>query len=118
MGAIIGALSAGPMNDTLGRKRALMLLALIFIAGSLMTALAPTYGFFLAFRIFVGFGFGAAASVVPVYISEVAPANLRGRLVTFNQIAINLGIAISYLVDLTFAATGIGIGERNKICKR
>src|SRR2546421_12165349 len=41
MGAIIGALSAGPMNDTLGRKRALMLLALIFIAGSLMTALAP-----------------------------------------------------------------------------
>src|SRR5207302_1842960 len=51
---------------------------------------------------------GAAASVVPVYISEVAPANLRGRLVTFNQIAITFGIALSYWVDLAFATAGKG----------
>jgi sugar porter (SP) family MFS transporter len=108
IGAIIGALCSGLMNDALGRKRTLRLLAVIFIVGSLATAVAPTYGFFLASRVIVGFGFGAAGSVVPVYISEVAPANLRGRLVTFNQIAINLGIAISYLVDLAFAATGKG----------
>lgn len=55
---------------------------------ALAAAVAPSYGFFLACRIFVGFGFGATGSVVPVYLSEVAPANLRGRLVTFNQIAI------------------------------
>ncbi|MFL5586927.1 MAG: sugar porter family MFS transporter [Ktedonobacteraceae bacterium] len=108
MGAIIGALCAGPMNDALGRKRALILLAVIFIVGSLVTAVAPTYGFFLACRIIVGFAFGAAGSVVPVYISEVAPANKRGTLVSFNQIAITFGIAISYLVDLAFAATGKG----------
>jgi MFS transporter, SP family, galactose:H+ symporter len=108
MGAIIGALCAGPMNDALGRKRALMLLAVIFSVGSLVTAVAPTYGFFLACRILVGFCIGAAASVVPVYISEVAPANLRGRLVTFNQIAITFGIALSYWVDLAFAAAGKG----------
>ena len=108
MGAIIGALCAGPMNDALGRKRALMLMAVIFSVGSLVTAVAPTYGFFLACRILVGFCIGAAASVVPVYISEVAPANLRGRLVTFNQIAITFGIALSYWVDLAFAIAGKG----------
>jgi SP family galactose:H+ symporter-like MFS transporter len=73
-----------------------------------VTAVAPTYGFFLACRILVGFCIGAAASVVPVYISEVAPANLRGRLVTFNQIAITFGIALSYWVDLAFATAGKG----------
>src|SRR5439155_4920064 len=83
MGAIIGALCSGPMNDALGRKRALILLAVIFIVGSLLTAVAPTYGFFLACRIIVGFAFGAAGSVVPVYISEFAPANKRGTLVSF-----------------------------------
>ena len=108
MGAIIGALCAGPMNDALGRKRTLMLLAIIFIIGSVLTAMAPTYDFFLACRIFVGFGFGATAGVGPVYLSEVAPANLRGRLVTFYQIAGTLGIALSYWVDLVFAATGKG----------
>jgi sugar porter (SP) family MFS transporter len=108
MGAIIGALCAGPMNDALGRKRALMLLAVIFSVGSLLTAVVPTYGFFLACRILVGFCIGATASVVPVYISEVAPANLRGRLVTFNQIAITFGIALSYWVNLAFAAAGKG----------
>ncbi|TMC27679.1 MAG: sugar porter family MFS transporter [Chloroflexi bacterium] len=108
MGAIIGALCVGPMNEALGRKRMLKILAVIFIAGSLATAVAPTYGFFLSCRIIVGFGFGATGSVVPVYLSEVAPANLRGRIVTFNQIAINFGIALSYWVNLAFAATGKG----------
>jgi len=85
MGAIIGALCAGPMNDALGRKRTLMLLAIIFIIGSALTAMAPTYEFFLACRIFVGFGFGATAGVGPVYLSEVAPANLPDLLRSSSQ---------------------------------
>jgi len=108
IGAIIGALCAGPINDMLGRKRALMLLAIVFIVGSRVTAVASTYGIFLAGRIIVGLGFGAVASVVPVYISEVAPANVRGRLVIFNQIAFTFGIAVSNWVDLAFSATGKG----------
>src|SRR5207245_4342967 len=103
-----GALCAGPMNEALGRKRMLKILAVIFIAGSLATAVAPTYGFFLACRIFVGFGFGATGSVVPVYLSEVAPANLRGRIVTFNQIAIHFGTAPSYRLNLACASRGKG----------
>jgi sugar porter (SP) family MFS transporter len=64
--------------------------------------------FFLVCRVIVGLGIGAAASVVPVYISEIAPSRLRGTLVTFNQLAVTVGIAVSYWVDLAFAHAGLG----------
>lgn len=108
VGAIIGALVAGRLNDVLGRKRTLLLLAVVFTIGALLTAISPNLPFFIVCRIIVGFGIGAAASVVPVYISEMAPARLRGSLVTFNQLAITIGIAISYWVDLVFAGAGKG----------
>jgi sugar porter (SP) family MFS transporter len=108
VGAIIGALVAGRVNDAIGRKKTLLLLAVIFTVGALFTAVAPDFGFFLIWRIVVGLGIGAAASVVPVYISEVAPCQVRGMLVTFNQLAVTIGIAISYWVDLAFARAGMG----------
>jgi len=95
-GAIIGSLVAGRLNDALGRKKTQLLLAVIFTVGALLTAISPNLAFFLVCRVIVGLGIGAAASVVPVYISEIAPARLRGRLVTFNQLAITVGIAVSY----------------------
>jgi sugar porter (SP) family MFS transporter len=107
-GAIIGALGAGRVNDALGRKITLLLLAVIFTVGAVLTAIAPDLLFFIACRILVGIGIGAAASVVPVYISEMSPPQLRGTLVTFNQLAITVGIAVSYWVDLAFAHTGMG----------
>ncbi len=88
-GAIIGSLLAGRLNDAIGRKMTLLLLAVIFTVGALLTAISPNLAFFLVCRVIVGLGIGAAASVVPVYISEIAPARLRGRLVTFNQLAIS-----------------------------
>ncbi len=106
--AIIGALVAGRINDALGRKKTLLILAAVFTVGALLTAFAPNFAIFIICRIIVGLGIGAAASVVPVYISEIAPSHLRGRLVTFNQLAITLGIAVSYWVDLAFAAAGMG----------
>src|SRR2546423_15504749 len=87
MGVIIGALCVGPMNEALGRKRMLKILAVIFIAGSLATAVAPTYGFFLSCGIFVGFGFGGTGSVVPGYLSESAPVHPRGQSSPFHPIA-------------------------------
>jgi SP family galactose:H+ symporter-like MFS transporter len=108
IGALLGALSAAPMNDALGRRRALFVLSVIFFAGALITALSPSYTFLVISRVIVGFAFGAAASIVPVYISEVAPVQLRGKLVTFNQLAITIGIAVSYGVDLVFANAGLG----------
>jgi sugar porter (SP) family MFS transporter len=107
-GAIIGALGAGRVNDVLGRKITLLLLAVIFTVGAILTAIAPDLLFFIVCRILVGVGIGAAASVVPVYISEMSPPRLRGTLVTFNQLAITVGIAVSYWVDLAFAHGGMG----------
>ncbi len=108
VGAIIGAIIAGRINDALGRKKTLLLLAVIFTAGALLTAISPNLVFFLVCRIIVGLGIGAAASVVPVYIAEIAPSRLRGTLVTFNQLAVTVGIAISYGVDLAFTHAGLG----------
>jgi len=107
-GAIIGAIVAGRLNDALGRKKTLLLLAVIFTAGALLTAISPNLVFFLICRVIVGLGIGAAASVVPVYISEIAPPQLRGTLVTFNQLAVTVGIAVSYWVDLAFAHAALG----------
>ena len=107
VGAIIGALIAGRVNDALGRKKTLLILAAIFTVGALLTAFAPNFAIFIICRIIVGLGIGAAASVVPVYISEIAPSRLRGTLVTFNQLAITLGIAVSYWVDLAYAGAGM-----------
>ena len=108
VGAIIGAVVAGRLNDALGRKKTLLLLAVIFTAGALFTAISPNLIFFLVCRVIVGLGIGAAASVVPVYIAEIAPSRLRGALVTFNQLAVTVGIAVSYWVDLAFAHAGLG----------
>ncbi|GHO89117.1 sugar porter family MFS transporter [Dictyobacter formicarum] len=108
IGAIIGALVAGKVNDAIGRKKTLLSLAVIFTIGALLTAISPNYTLFLIFRAIVGIGIGAAASVVPVYISEMSPFQMRGKLVTFNQLAITIGIAVSYWVDLAFARAGMG----------
>lgn len=108
IGAIIGAIVAGKINDALGRKRTLLLLAVIFTLGAILTAFSPNYELFILFRAIVGLGIGAAASVVPVYISEMAPSKMRGKLVTFNQLAVTIGIAVSYWVDLAFAHAGMG----------
>jgi MFS transporter, SP family, galactose:H+ symporter len=107
-GAIIGSLIAGWLNDALGRKKTLLLLAVIFTVGALLTAISPDLVFFLVCRVIVGMAIGAAASVVPVYISEIAPPQQRGRLVTFYQLAVTVGIAVSYWVDLAFARVGLG----------
>src|SRR5258708_12440273 len=103
VGAIVGSILAGRLNDALGRKKTLLLLAVIFTVGAILTAISPNLVFFLVCRIIVGLAIGAAASVVPVYISEIAPSRVRGTLVTFNQLAVTVGIAVSYWVDLAFA---------------
>ncbi len=108
VGAIIGSILAGRLNDVLGRKKTLLLLAVIFTVGAILTAISPNLVFFLVCRIIVGLAIGAAASVVPVYISEIAPSRVRGTLVTFNQLAVTVGIAVSYWVDLAFAHAGLG----------
>jgi len=108
VGAIIGAAAGGRLADGLGRKKALILLGIIFAIGAILTAIAPNLGFFIAFRIIVGFGIGAASMITPMYIAELAPPAIRGSLVTFFQLAVTVGIAVAYWVDLAFANAGMG----------
>jgi sugar porter (SP) family MFS transporter len=108
IGAIIGALVTGKINDALGRRTTLLLLGIVFTLGALLTALSPNFVLFILFRVIVGIGIGAASSVVPLYISEMSPYQVRGKLVTFYQLAVTIGIAASYGVDLLFARAGMG----------
>ena len=92
IGCLFGALVSGVLSDRFGRKRLLLLSALIFVISSLGTGLVNTFTGFLSWRIVGGIAIGLASNLSPLYIAEVAPAFLRGRLVSLNQMAIVLGV--------------------------
>ncbi|HEY4195151.1 MAG TPA: sugar porter family MFS transporter [Mucilaginibacter sp.] len=108
VGCIIGVSFAGSLTDRVGRKKMLMLSAILFFVSALGTALSPGYVFLILARMVGGTGVGVASIVAPLYISEIAPARIRGRLVTFYQLAITAGILIAYLTNsglLNFSLT-------------
>lgn len=96
LGAILGNIIAGPLADRFGRKRMLLVTAILFSYCALGTSLAHSIAFFISARIVGGIGVGIAILVAPMYIAEIAPRKLRGTLVTFNQLNIVLGISIAY----------------------
>lgn len=102
-GALLGAILSGYLADHLGRKKILLIDAIIFIFGTLATAISGTINLIIAGRIIVGIAIGIASYVAPLYISEISPAKYRGGLVSLNQLAITIGILISYIVDYFFA---------------
>src|SRR3954447_4830968 len=102
IGAIAGAAIAGPAADTYGRRLMILLAAGVFIVGALASAAAPGVEVLVAARIVIGVAIGLASAAAPVYISEVAPPESRGRLVTFFQLAVTIGILVAYLVGLAF----------------
>lgn len=108
VGAILGAAIAGRLADVLGRRATLIALALVFTLGAVLTALAPTLPWFVAWRILVGFGVGGASVAAPMYTTELAPAARRGAMVFLFQLAITIGIAVAYWVDLALANAGLG----------
>lgn len=103
-GAAVGALLGGRMADLFGRRRLLIATAIIFAAGGLACAAATGPAVLVVGRIVVGLGIGLASAAVPVYISEVSPANARGWQVSLFQLAITVGILAAYIVDYAFAA--------------
>jgi sugar porter (SP) family MFS transporter len=102
-GAALGALIGGRLADLFGRRKLLIATAIIFAAGAILCALASSAVILAAGRIIVGLGIGLSSSGVPVYISEVAPADARGWQVSLFQLAITVGILLAYLVDYAFA---------------
>ena len=103
LGAVAGAAFGGKLADAFGRRKLLIQVAILFIIGAIGTALAPTPTLLAIGRVIVGVAIGIASFTAPLYISEVSPPAIRGKLVSLNQLMITLGIVVSYLADYGLA---------------
>jgi len=103
IGCVIGAMASGYLSDKLGRKKVLIFSAILFAVSSIGTALPQDLTFFVVFRIIGGLGIGIASMISPMYITECAPAAIRGRLVSINQLGIVTGILLIYFVNASIA---------------
>ena len=103
IGCLVGALSAGKLSDRMGRKPILVLAAGLFICTAIGTGAVHSFTLFNVFRLVGGFAIGIASSLSPMYIAEIAPAHLRGRFVSINQLTIVLGILASQIVNWQIA---------------
>jgi len=104
IGCFIGAFFAGRLADLMGRRNTMMLAALLFLVGAIVQGLAHAHGIFLAARIMGGMAVGAASVLSPAYISEVAPASIRGRMTTVQQVMIITGLTAAFVVNYFLAA--------------
>ncbi len=102
-GAVIGALFSGRLADRLGRKKMIIVNALIFAVGAVGCGYAPSIGTLIAMRVLVGIAIGITSYVVPMYIAEISPVAHRGMLVTLNQLMITIGLLTSYIADYLFS---------------
>src|SRR6516225_1983783 len=99
IGCLVGSLVAGALSDKFGRKRLLILAALLFAVTSVGNGLAGNFTVFIAWRMLGGVAIGLASGLSPMYISEVAPAQMRGKLVAINQLTIVIGILAAQLIN-------------------
>src|SRR5580692_368744 len=103
LGCLLGAITSGGLSNRFGRKRMLTLAALTFAISSVGTGLAFHFDAFVAWRIMGGYAIGLASGISPMYIAEISPARLRGRLVSLNQVAIVFGILLAQIVNWLIA---------------
>lgn len=98
-GTVLGAMLGGIPSDILGRKRTLLIIGVLFLFSALGSAIAPDVVTFMVFRFMGGLAIGSSSVTAPLYISEIAPAQSRGRLVALFQFNIVLGILIAYVAN-------------------
>src|SRR5580692_8948687 len=110
-GTVVGALTAGLLGQRLGGRNALRLMAVLYIVSSLGCAFAWNWPALVIFRFIGGLGIGGSSVLAPVYIAELAPASLRGRLVGMFQINVVLGILLAYFSNYCIATLGLGALE-------
>jgi SP family arabinose:H+ symporter-like MFS transporter len=103
IGCLLGAIASGALSDRYGRKRLLILSALIFTVSSIGTGTANTFPVFLAWRVFGGVAIGLASNLSPMYIAEIAPSGIRGQLVSLNQLTIVIGVLAAQVTNWLIA---------------
>lgn len=106
IGAAIGALGAGWMSAKLGRKRSLILGAVLFVAGSLLCGGAWSPYSLIFGRVILGLAIGIASFTTPLYLAEIAPERIRGAMISLYQLMITIGILVAFLSDTAFSYTG------------
>jgi len=97
--ATLAMLLAGPLSDRIGRRRVLSWAAILYAVSAVGSALAPNFFFLVFARMIGGLGVGASLIIAPMYIAEISPANMRGRLVSFNQLNIVIGISLAFFTN-------------------
>jgi sugar porter (SP) family MFS transporter len=111
IGTIVGSVAVGRPADTFGRRRVLFAIAVLYFVSAVGSALAWDWTSFLVFRFLGGLGVGGASVVSPMYIAEISPAPLRGRLVAVTQFNIVLGILLAFFSNYVVAQLGLGAAE-------
>lgn len=104
LGAVIGAAISGVIADKFGRKKSIIVTAVIFSIAALGSAISANIDQLIICRLFIGVAIGIASFVAPLYISEISPPKIRGALVSFNQLMITCGIVLSYIADYLLSA--------------
>src|SRR3990170_3655924 len=99
LGAAAGAASAGPLSDRLGRRNLIIIAGILFTIGAIGAALAPNVGILVLIRVVLGLAVGTAALTVPLYLSEIAPTEIRGAISSLNQLNIVVGILLAFIVN-------------------
>jgi MFS transporter, SP family, arabinose:H+ symporter len=113
VGATIGAGFSGVLSDKFGRKKMLMLSAILFVIGSIGAAIPNSVSALIVARIVGGLGVGMASTLSPLYITEIAPARNRGRLVSIYQLAVVTGIFATYFINAAIAGYGNNVWDIN-----
>jgi SP family arabinose:H+ symporter-like MFS transporter len=122
LSATFAMMVSGPLSDKYGRKVLLKSAALLYTISAIGSALAPSFWFLVVARMIGGLGVGASLILAPMYIAEISPAKLRGRMVSFNQLNIVLGISVAFFSNYLILklgsldaawASGLGFAEYN-----
>jgi SP family arabinose:H+ symporter-like MFS transporter len=97
--ATLAMLVAGPLSDRIGRRRVLRYAAILYAISAIGSAMAPSFLFLVIARMIGGFGVGASLILAPMYIAEISPPEIRGRMVSFNQLNIVIGISLAFFTN-------------------
>jgi SP family arabinose:H+ symporter-like MFS transporter len=106
LAATIAMSLSGPLSDRVGRKPVLLAAAMLFLVSAILSAVAPTFAMLVTARLLAGLAVGAALLIAPMYIAEISPPALRGRLVSFNQLNIVLGISAAFFSNYLIVRLG------------